>query len=67
LVARLAEALQCGRADHLGNNDLACEQLGAAIRRPGSISYGELKLLPFSNPLRGDPCFERIVASLAPK
>jgi hypothetical protein len=26
-----------------------------------------LKLLPFWDPLRGDPRFEKIVASLAPK
>jgi hypothetical protein len=26
-----------------------------------------LKLLPFWDPLRGEPCFEKIVASLAPK
>jgi hypothetical protein len=31
------------------------------------LSYGQLKLMPFSDPLRGEPCFEKIVASLAPK
>ena len=51
----------------VGDNDLACEQLGAAIRYPGHLSYGELKLLPFWDPLRGDPRFEKIVASVAPK
>jgi hypothetical protein len=30
-------------------------------------SYGALKLLPYWDPLRGDPRFEKIVASLAPK
>jgi serine/threonine protein kinase/tetratricopeptide (TPR) repeat protein len=50
-----------------GDNDLACEQLAIAIRLPSSITYGELKLLPFWDPLRGDPRFEKIVASLAPK
>ena len=50
-----------------GENDLACEQLVIATRLPGYISYGELKLLPWWDPLRGDPCFEEIVASLAPK
>ena len=30
-------------------------------------SYGALKLLPYWDPLRGEPCFEKIVASLAPK
>lgn len=31
------------------------------------LSYGSLKLHPFWDPLRGDPRFEKIVASLAPK
>jgi TolB-like protein len=50
-----------------GNKDLACEQLAIAIRPPSRLTYGELKLLPFWDPLRGDPRFEQIVASLAPK
>jgi len=51
----------------IGDNDLACEQLAGVVRRRNEISYGELKLLPFWDPLRGEPCFEQIVASLAPK
>jgi serine/threonine-protein kinase len=39
----------------VGDNDLACEQLATAIRLPNSPSYGQLKLLPFWDPLRGDP------------
>jgi len=54
-------------AGWIGDNNLACEQLAHASRLPGPVSYGELKLLPFWDPLRGDPCFEKIVASLAPK
>jgi len=50
----------------LGDKDLACNELATVIRYPGFLSYGELKLLPFWDPLRGDPRFERIVASLAP-
>jgi len=50
-----------------GDKDLACEQLAVAIRPPSRLTYGQLKLLPFWDPLRGDPCFEKIVASLAPK
>jgi serine/threonine protein kinase/Tfp pilus assembly protein PilF len=50
-----------------GDKDLACEQLATASSRPGSVSYGKLKLMPFWDPLRGDPRFEKIVASLAPK
>jgi hypothetical protein len=51
----------------VGDNDLACEQLAVAVRPPSDVSYGELKLLPYWDPLRGDPRFEQIVASLAPK
>jgi TolB-like protein/Flp pilus assembly protein TadD/predicted Ser/Thr protein kinase len=54
-------------AGWIGDNNLACEQLAHASRHPGPVSYGELKLLPFWDPLRGDPCFEQIVDSLAPK
>ncbi len=49
-----------------GEKELACEQLITAMRRPNSLSYGQLKLLPFWDPLRGDSCFEKIVSSLAP-
>ena len=49
------------------DKNLACEQLAIVTNRPSPISYGQLKLLPFWDPLRGDPRFEKIVASLAPK
>jgi tetratricopeptide (TPR) repeat protein len=54
----------------VGEKDLACEQLATAVRYPTSgmdLSNGELKLMPLWDPLRGEPCFEKIVASLAPK
>src|SRR5438876_388661 len=51
----------------VGDKDLACEQLAIAVRNPSDLSYGQLKLMPFWDPLRGDPRFEKIVASLAPK
>jgi tetratricopeptide (TPR) repeat protein len=54
----------------VGEKDLACEQLATAVRCPTSgmdLSYGELKLMPWWDSLRGDPRFEKIVASLAPK
>ena len=50
-----------------GETDLACQQLAIATRLPGYISYGELKLLPQWDPLRGDSRFDKIVASLAPQ
>jgi hypothetical protein len=51
----------------VGDKDLACEQLAVAIHPPSRLTYGQLKLLPFWDPLRGDPRFEKILASLAPK
>jgi len=50
-----------------GETDLALEQLEATTKNPGGPSYGELRLDPMWDPLRGDPRFEKIVASLAPK
>ena len=50
--------------------ELALQQLEAGLRAPHAsqmLSYGALKLLPFWDPLRGDPRFEKIVNSLAPK
>src|SRR5438034_4946589 len=44
----------------VGDKDLACEQLASIIRRPSNLSYGQLKLLPFWDPLRGDPRFEKL-------
>ena len=54
----------------VGEKDLACEQLATAVDLPTGgphLSYGQLKLMPFWDPLRGDPRFEKIVACLAPK
>lgn len=52
----------------VGEKDLACEHLAKAVGLGStSLSYGRLKLLPWWDPLRGDPRFEKIVASLAPK
>jgi serine/threonine-protein kinase len=50
-----------------GEKDLALEQLAVAARIPGYLSYGQLRLHPDWDPLRGDPRFDKIVASLAPK
>jgi hypothetical protein len=54
----------------VGDKNLACEQLTIAIRYPATdsrLSYGQLKLMAWWDPLRGEPCFEKIVASLSPK
>jgi serine/threonine protein kinase/tetratricopeptide (TPR) repeat protein len=50
-----------------GDKDLACEKLAIAVQPPSTVSYGQLKLEPNWDSLRGDPRFEKIVASLAPK
>jgi tetratricopeptide (TPR) repeat protein len=53
-----------------GEKELALQQLEGGLRAPCAsfmTSYGALKLHPFWDPLRGDPRFEKIVASLAPK
>jgi hypothetical protein len=50
-----------------GEKDLAIDQIKATLQHPGDLSYGFLKLHPYWDPLRGDPRFEQIVASLAPK
>jgi Tfp pilus assembly protein PilF len=50
-----------------GERDLAFEQLEILAKLPAGPSYGDLRLDPFWDPLRGDPRFEKIVASLAPK
>jgi hypothetical protein len=53
-----------------GEKNLALQQMELGARAPVAsyvLTYGALKLLPFWDPLRGDPRFEKIVASLAPK
>ena len=50
-----------------GEKDLAFEQMATAIRLPSRLSYGQLKLHPFWDPLRGDPRFDQIVAVLKKK
>ncbi|HEY2569160.1 MAG TPA: hypothetical protein VGI25_07565 [Candidatus Udaeobacter sp.] len=53
-----------------GEKDTALQYLAANRQSAGGTvvaTYGALKLLPFWDPLSGDPRFEKIVASLAPK
>ena len=50
-----------------GEKDLAIEQIAATLKIPNTLSYGNLKLHPFWDSLRGDPRFEKIVTDLAPK
>ncbi|PYL07168.1 MAG: hypothetical protein DME34_07385 [Verrucomicrobia bacterium] len=48
-----------------GEKDLAFEQLSIAAKVPSYLSYGQLRLHPYWDPLRSDPRFDKIVASLA--
>jgi tetratricopeptide (TPR) repeat protein len=50
-----------------GEKDRAIERLKETAKLPGFLSYGRLRLHPIWDPLRGDPRFDKIVASLAPK
>ena len=50
-----------------GEKDLALETLETASQLPLGPTYGQLRLDAEWDPLRGDPRFEKIVASLAPK
>jgi serine/threonine protein kinase/tetratricopeptide (TPR) repeat protein len=50
-----------------GERDLAIEQLRASAKMPAGIVYGDIRLVFYWEPLRGDPRFEEIAASLAPK
>jgi len=49
-----------------GEKDAAIKQLEIATKIPCDINYGQLKLHPYWDPLRGDRRFDKIVASLAP-
>src|SRR4029077_17589006 len=52
----------------IGERDLAIEQLEIALGKiPATPTYGELRLNPIWDSLRGDPRFEKVVNSLAPK
>jgi hypothetical protein len=50
-----------------GDKDAAIGELATSAKLPGYLSYGQLRLHPYWDPLRGDPRFDQIVASLAPK
>jgi len=50
-----------------GEKDAAIAEIAEIQRGPNLLSYGLLKLSPVWDSLRGDPRFEKILASLAPK
>ena len=42
-----------------GEKDLAIQQLAISAQDPIGVNYGDLKLNPIWDPLRGDPHFQR--------
>lgn len=51
----------------VGDNDHAIEQLSSQAKKAIGLSYGELKLDPMWDSLRGDSRFDQLTSSLAPK
>ncbi len=45
----------------VGEKDLAIKQLKDLLPIPGPVCYGQLRLHPFWDPLRGDPRFEKLL------
>jgi hypothetical protein len=54
-------------AAQAGEKELALDQLVISAQKPGGVIYGDLKLNPLWDSLRGDPRFQDMVASLTPK
>jgi serine/threonine-protein kinase len=50
----------------VGEKKTALDELTKLSRMPSDVNYGDLRLNPYWDPLRGDRHFEKIVASLAP-
>jgi serine/threonine protein kinase len=48
-----------------GKRDMAFHQLWSLVKAPKALHYGQLKLDPIWNDLRGDPRFEKLLAELA--
>jgi len=49
-----------------GEKKLALDQLAELTQVPSDVNYGDLRLNPYWDPLRGDRRFDKIVSSLAP-
>jgi Flp pilus assembly protein TadD len=44
-----------------GEKELALDQIAAALRGPGHITYGQLRLHPWWDAIRDDPRFNQLV------
>jgi TolB-like protein len=66
LDGALLLSFYAANAAWLGEKDLAFELLNRLARIPSPVSYGDLKLNPDWDSLRGDPRFDALVAALAP-
>ena len=64
-TARYSE-IRAKVAVQAGEKELAIQQLENSAQNAIGIDYGDLKLNPMWDPVRGDPRFEKIVAALAP-
>jgi TolB-like protein/Tfp pilus assembly protein PilF len=51
----------------LGEREQALQQLEELVRLPNGTTYGSLRFSPLWDPLRADPRFEKLVASVKPK
>jgi hypothetical protein len=49
-----------------GEHDLAIEQLESPAKIPNGTSYGDLRLDPLWDPLRGDPRFQKLCQEKQP-
>jgi hypothetical protein len=50
-----------------GQAEAAIDELEKATKTPGYLSYGELKLNPAWDPLRGNSRFDKMIGSLSSK
>jgi hypothetical protein len=67
VVKPRAEAALAQIQARFGDFDSAIAALPHLLEVPSGINVADLRFDPLWDPLRGDPRFEKIVASLAPK